>query len=57
MNRRPTRAREYYGYALIAGVQTREARRMTPGWIRDMYKIRMDYDLQINWGKSIRKMT
>jgi len=30
---------------------------MTPGWVRDMYKIRMDYDLQINWGKSIRKMT
>ena len=57
MSRRPTRAREYYGYALIAGVQAREARRMTPGWVRDMYKIRMDYDLQINWGKSIRKMT
>ena len=30
---------------------------MTPGWVRDMYNIRMDYDLQINWGKSIRKMT
>ena len=56
MNRRATRAREYYGYALIAGVQLREARRMTPGWVQDMYKIRMDYDLQINWGKGIRKM-
>ena len=30
---------------------------MTPGWVRDMFKIRKDYDLQINWGQSIRKMT
>jgi len=29
---------------------------MTPGWIMDMYKIRMDYDMRINWGKGIRKM-
>ena len=29
---------------------------MTPGWIMDMYKIRMDYDMQVNWGKGIRKM-
>lgn len=29
---------------------------MTPGWIMDMYKIRMDYDMQVNWGKSIRKI-
>jgi hypothetical protein len=29
---------------------------MMPGWIMDMYKIRMDYDMQINWGKSIRKL-
>ena len=56
MNRRATRAREYYGYALIAGIPVKEARRMTPGWIMDMYKIRMDYDMRINWGKGIRKM-
>ena len=56
MNRRATRAREYYGYALIAGIGPAEARRMTPGWIVDMYKIRMDYDLRVNWGKGIRKM-
>lgn len=54
MNRRATRAREYYGYALIAGIPIREARRMTPGWIMDMYKIRVDYDLRVNWGKGIR---
>ncbi len=29
---------------------------MTPGWIMDMYKIRMDYDMRVNWGKGIRKM-
>ena len=56
MNRRATRAREYYGYALIAGIPVKEARRMTPGWIMDMYKIRMDYDMRVNWGKGIRKM-
>lgn len=56
MNRRETRAREYYGYALIAGIEIDKARRMTPGWIMDMYKIRMDYDMQVNWGKSIRKI-
>lgn len=56
MNRRATRAREYYGYALIAGIPVDQARRMTPGWIMDMYKIRMDYDMRINWGKGIRKL-
>lgn len=29
---------------------------MTPGWIMDMYKIRIDYDMRINWGKGIRRM-
>lgn len=29
---------------------------MTPGWIMDMYKIRIDYDMRVNWGKGIRKM-
>ena len=56
MNRRATRAREYYGYALIAGIPVSEARRMTPGWIKDMYKIRVDYDMRMNWGKGIRGM-
>lgn len=56
MNRRETRAREFYGYALIAGIPISEARRLQPGWIVDMYKIRMDYDMRMNWGKGIRKM-
>ena len=38
--------REYYAYALIAGISVTEARRLTPGWIRDMYKIRLDYDIK-----------
>ena len=29
---------------------------MTPGWIMDMYKIRMDYDMRVNWGKGVRKL-
>lgn len=56
MNRRETRACEYYGYALIAGISNRDARLMRPGWIMDMYKIRADYDARMNWGKGIRRM-
>ena len=53
MNRRATRAREFYAYALIAGISIREAKRLQPGWIMDMYKIRMDYDMRMNYGKSL----
>jgi hypothetical protein len=55
MSRRATRAREFYAYALIAGISIKEARRLQPGWIMDMYKIRMDYDLRMNYGKSLLK--
>lgn len=51
MSDRETRAREFYGYALIAGISINDARRMTPGWIMDMYKIRLEYDVRINGGK------
>lgn len=44
MNRRETRCREYYAYALIAGIQYESARRMTPGFIRDMFTVRRKYD-------------
>jgi len=47
MNRRETRAVEYYGYALIAGISEEKARRMTPGWIMDMYHIRCEHDAMI----------
>ena len=57
MNRRETRAREYYGYALIAGISLGEARRLTPGWIMDMYKIRAEHDVRVNGGKiAMRQM-
>ena len=44
MNRRAMRAREYYGAALIAGISVEKARRMMPGFIMDMYRIRDRYD-------------
>ena len=56
MNRRETRVREYYGYALIAGIPVDKARRMTPGFIRDMYNIRFKYDVRMMGGKLGRKM-
>ena len=43
--------REYYAYALIAGMSVNDARRMTPGFIMDMFKIRSEYDVRINGGK------
>ena len=56
MNRRGTRVREYYGYALVAGIPYSEARRMMPGFIRDMYQIRLKYDAQMNVGKIGRRL-
>jgi hypothetical protein len=56
VNRRETRVREYYGYALIAGIPVEEARRMKPGFIRDMYNIRFKYDVRMMGGKIGRKM-
>ena len=59
MNRRQTRAVEYYGYALIVGLSIAEARRKTPGQIRDYYKIRFEYDARVNGlmggGKTAKK--
>lgn len=51
MNRRGMRVREYYGFALIAGIPVQEARRMAPGFIMDMFKIRAEYDIRVNGGK------
>lgn len=53
MNRRGMRVREYYGYALIAGIGHDEAENMTVGYIMDMYMIRAKYDAKIAAG-SIR---
>ena len=54
-NRRGTRVREYYAYALIAGISIAEARRMLPGFIMDMYKIRAEYDVKVNGGKIVKR--
>jgi len=47
--------REYYGYALCAGISVKDARRMMPGFIMDMYKIRAEYEFRINGGKIIKR--
>lgn len=47
--------REFYGYALVAGISVAEARRMTPGFVRDMYVIRVRYDAQVMGGRVRRK--
>ena len=47
--------REYYGYALIAGIDNETAADMTPGWILDMYMIRLRYDARMagaKWGSG-----
>ena len=41
------RAVEYYGYALIAGICHDEAAGMLPGYILDMYMIRLRYDARL----------
>ena len=48
--------REYYGYALIAGISVKDARRMLPGFIMDMFKLKAEYDVRLNGGKIQRKM-
>lgn len=54
-DRRGTRVREYYAYALIAGISVADARRMLPGFIMDMYKIRAEYDVKVNGGKIAKR--
>lgn len=38
------RVREYYGFALIAGIGHDEAEDMLLGYILDMYMMRLKYD-------------
>lgn len=49
--------REYYGYALCAGISVKDARRMMPGFIMDMLKIRAEYDIRTNGGKIQKRQT
>jgi hypothetical protein len=41
------RVREYYGYALIAGIGHEEAEDMLLGYILDMYMMRLKYDAKL----------
>ena len=50
-----TRAREYYGQALIAGISVAEARHMLPGFIMDMFKLRAEYDARMAGAKIARR--
>ena len=45
------RAREYYGYALIAGI----AEDMLPGYVLDMYILRLKYDARLAGAKIERR--
>lgn len=47
------RAREYYSFALIAGMSLSEARHTQPGWILDLYKLRLEYDARL---MGVRRM-
>lgn len=49
------RAREYYSCALIAGIGLSEARHTMPGWILDMYKLRIEYDARMMGAKIMRR--
>lgn len=49
--------REYYGYALCAGISVKDARRMLPGFIVDMYKIVTEHNIRINGGKIQKRQT
>ena len=51
------RTREYYGYALIAGIGHDEAEDMLLGYILDMYTIRLRYDAKLAGANLSRKLT
>lgn len=50
-----TRAREYYGQALIAGISVSEARHMLPGFIMDMFLLRTKYDAKLAGAQLARR--
>ena len=56
MNRRGRRVREYYGFALIAGIQKEDAEDMLLGYVLDMYALRMKYDAQLAGAKIDRTL-
>ena len=49
------RVREYYGYALIAGIGHEEAEDMLLGYILDMYMMRLRYDAKLAGAQMSRR--
>ena len=49
------RTREYYGYALIAGISRNDAEDMLPGYVLDMYILRLKYDAKLAGAKIERR--
>lgn len=47
------RVREYYGYALIAGIRREDAEDLLLGYIMDMYAMRLKYDARLIGARSI----
>lgn len=56
MNRRGRRVREYYGFALIAGISHEDAEDMLIGYVLDMYMMRLRYDAKLAGAKLERNL-
>lgn len=56
MNRRGRRVREYYGFALIAGISHEDAENMLIGYVLDMYVMRLRYDAKLAGAKLERNL-
>jgi hypothetical protein len=57
VNRRGRRVREYYGFALIAGISHEDAEDMLIGYVLDMYMMRLRYDAKLAGAKLERNLT
>lgn len=56
MNRRGRRVREYYGFALIAGIRHEDAEDMLIGYVLDMYMMRLRYDAKLAGARLERNL-
>lgn len=56
MNRRGRRVREYYGFALIAGISHEDAEDMLIGYVLDMYMMRLRYDAKLAGARLERNL-
>jgi hypothetical protein len=56
VNRRGRRVREYYGFALIAGISHEDAEDMLIGYVLDMYMMRLRYDAKLAGARLERNL-